>query len=194
MDLILLEPGNGELVFGKMPDGGIGSSDGSLIDSAWRDGGALQDMGRCIELVSLHQGMKQQVTTDVSNSARTSGRPVITEFTCVKYIDATSVKLVDLCLRAQPLGSGAAQPTKIHIARKSGDKTSNIITIALRDALISEIQLQTHPNDMPTEQFKLNFTEILWSYSVQQADGQSGAQHTTGWSLARNRPIGAFTA
>ena len=89
---------------------------------------------------------------------------------------------------------GAAQPTKLYIARNSGDKTSNIITIALRDALISEIQLQTHPNDMPTEQFKLNFTEILWSYSVQQANGQPGAQHTTGWSLARNRPIGAFTA
>lgn len=194
MDLILLEPGNGELVFGKMPDGGIDSSGGSLIDSAWRDSGAPQGIGRCIELVSLHQGMKQQVTTDVSNSARTSGRPVITEFTCVKYIDATSVKLVDLCLRARPLGSGAAQPTKLYIARNSGDKTVNIITIALRDALISEIQLQSHPNDMPTEQFKLNFTEILWSYSVQQADGQPAAQHTTGWSLARNRPIGAFTA
>lgn len=189
MDVILLEPGNGECVFGKGADSG-----GSLIDSAWRDGGALPDMGRCIELVSLHQGMKQQVTTDVGNAARTSGRPVITEFTCVKYVDAISVKLYELCLSAQPLGSGAAQPTKLHIARHSGDKTANIITIALRDALISEIQLQTHPNDMPTEQFKLNFTEILWSYSVQQADGQPGARHTTGWSLARNRPIHTFTA
>lgn len=191
MDLILLEPGNPDFVFGKAPDG---ASSGSLIDSARRENGALQELGRCIELVSLHQGMKQQVTTDVSNAARTSGRPVITEFTCVKYIDAISVKLYELCLSAQPLGSGPAQPTKLHIARNSGDKAANIITIALRDALISEIQLQTHPNDMPTEQFKLNFTEILWSYSVQQADGQAAARHTTGWSLARNRPIAAFTA
>ena len=189
MDLILLEPGNPELVFGKTPDGGSAG-----IDAIWRDAAALQGMGPCIELVSLHQGMKQQITTDVSNSARTSGRPVITEFTCVKYVDAISVKLYELCLSAQPLGSGAAQPTKLHIARHSGDKTANIITIALRDALISEIQLQTHPNDMPTEQFKLNFTEILWSYSVQPADGQPGARHTTGWSLARNRPIHTFTA
>lgn len=72
-------------------------------------------------------------------------------------------------------------------------KAVNLITIALRDALISEIQLQTHPDDMPTEQFKLNFTEILWTHSVQQADGQPGAQQATGWSLARNRPISAFT-
>ncbi|MGX9697978.1 Hcp family type VI secretion system effector [Janthinobacterium lividum] len=189
MDLILLEPGNPELVFGKTPDGGSAG-----IDAIWRDGGALQDLGPCIELVSLHQGMKQQMTTDVSNSARTSGRPVITEFTCVKYVDRTSIKLYELCLRAEPLGRGAAQPTRLYIARYSSGKTANIITIALRDALISEIQLQTHPDDMPTEQFKLSFTEILWSHSVQQADGKPGTQHTTGWSLARNRPIGAFTA
>ena len=102
MDLILLEPGNPELVFGKTPDGGKAG-----IDAIWRDAAALQGMGQCIELVSLHQGMKQQVTTDVSNSARNSGRPMITDFTCVKYVDQTSVKLYELCLRAQPLGSGA---------------------------------------------------------------------------------------
>ena len=188
MDVILLEPGNGECVFGKGADSG-----GSLIDSAWRDGGALPDMGRCIELVSLHQGMKQQVTTDVGNAARTSGRPVITEFTCVKYVDAISVKLYELCLSAQPLGSGAAQPTKLHIARHSGDKTASIITIALRDALISEIQLQTHPNDMPTEQFKLNFTEILWTYTIQDVDMSTKGSIHKGWSVMHNRPIGSFT-
>lgn len=188
MDLILLEPGNGEFIFGKAPDDSTG---GSLIDASWRDG-ALQGMGPCMELVSLHQGMKQHMTADVGNAARTSGRPVITEFTCVKYVDSTSIKLYELCLRAEPLGRGAAQPTRLYIARNSGDKTANIITISLRDAMISEIELQSHPNDMPTEQFKLSFTEILWSHSVLQADGKPGSQSTTGWSLARNRPIGAF--
>lgn len=189
MDLILLEPGNPDLVFGKAPDGGNAG-----IDANWRDAAALQGMGPCIELLSLHQGMKQQVTTDVSNSARTSGRPVISAFSCVKYVDQTSVKLYELCLRAEPLGRGAAQPTRLYIARLSSSKTANIMTIALRDALISEIQLQTSPDDMPTEQFKLSFTAILWSHSVQQTDGQPPSQHTTGCSLARNRPIGAFTA
>ncbi|WP_230538308.1 hypothetical protein [Janthinobacterium sp. FW305-129] len=36
----MLEPGNPDLVFGKTPDGG------SLIDSAWRDNGALQADGQ----------------------------------------------------------------------------------------------------------------------------------------------------
>jgi type VI secretion system secreted protein Hcp len=59
--------------------------------------------------------------------------------------------------------------------------------------MISEIQLQTHPDDMPTEQFKLNFTEILWFYTVQLADTKILGKRASGWSLARNRPITAFT-
>lgn len=191
MDLILLEPGDTSLVFGnEKNDWGTG---GSLIDDQWRDKDALNGIGSCLELVSMHQGMKQQMTTDVSNSARTSGRPVITEFTCVKYVDKTSVKLYDLCLRAKPLGAGEKQPTKLYIARNSGDQTANLMTIWLRDAMISEIQLQTHPDDMPTEQFKLNFTEILWFYTVQLADTNILGKRAAGWSLARNRPITAFT-
>jgi type VI secretion system secreted protein Hcp len=170
MDLILLRPGDPALFPGR--DGG------SVITT-------IPDAGQCIELVSLHQGMKQQVTTDVSNSARTSGRPIITEFTCVKYVDQVSVKLYDYCLRAKPLGEGKDRPTTLYIVRNSGDQATTIMTFALRDALISEIQFQSHPDDMPTEQFKLNFTEILWSY---------GSQAAAGWSLARNRPIAQFTA
>lgn len=187
MDLILLQPGD-KSVFPS--------------DNTWKDGGSLVDavgvdpnvkLGQCIELVSVHQGMKQQVTTDVSNSARTSGRPIITEFTCTKYVDKTSVKLYDYCLRAETLGKDADNPTYIHILRNSGDKTYNIITISLRDALISEIQFQSHPDDMPTEQFKLNFSEILWTYNVQMSNMQVKGNVATGWSLARNRPITQFT-
>jgi len=191
MDLILLEPGDTAAVFGtEKNDWGTG---GSLIDNVWRDQDALKDMGQCLELVSMHQGIKQQMTTDVSNSARTSGRPIVTEFTCVKYVDKTSIKLYDMCLRAQPLGANKDQPTKLYIARNSGQQTANLITIWLRDAMISELQLQTHPDDMPTEQFKLNFTEILWHYTVQLANTQILGKRTAGWSLARNRPITQFT-
>lgn len=197
MDLILLQPGNPD-IFGKL--GNSWTDGGTLIQNKWEgikaantNGDLEFDGTHCIELVSVHQGMKQQVTTDVSNSARTSGRPIITEFTCVKYVDKLSVKFYEYCLRAQPLGINEDQPTKIFICRNSGDKVANIITIALRDAIISEIQFQSHPNDMPTEQFKLNFTEILWTYSVQAANMQNAGNISSGWSLARNRPIGQFT-
>ena len=187
MDLILLQPGN-KTIFGSNDfNGSIDAGPGGLDDPI------AGQLGHCIELVSVHQGLKQQVTTDVSNSARTSGRPIITEFTCVKYVDRTSAKFYELCLRAEPLGKGKDQPTRIHILRNSGDKTANVISFHLRDALISEVQLQSHPDDMPTEQFKLNFTEILWECTAQNADGSRAVTELSGWSLARNRPIGSFT-
>jgi type VI secretion system secreted protein Hcp len=187
MDLILMQPGNPE-IFGAANSEDTG---GGQIGQDWRD--RIPGLGQCLELVSMHQGMKQQITTDVSTSARTSGRPVITEFTLVKYVDKMSVKFYEYCLRAEPLGKGKDQPTKLYIARNSGDKTASMITIWLRDAIISEIQLQTHPDEMPTEQFKLNFTEILWTYRVQKADADTAGTLSTGWSLAHNRPIEQFT-
>jgi type VI secretion system secreted protein Hcp len=202
MDLILLQPGDSS-VFGdeKTKLANNWDTGGSLIQYEAKNYDTdLKTIGDgsiakkpCIELVSVHQGMKQQVTTDVSNSARTSGRPVITEFTCVKYVDKTSVKFYEYCLRAMPLGKDEKNPTTIYICRNSGDKVANVLTIALRDAIISEIQFQSHPDDMPTEQFKLNFTEILWTYTVQKANTGRAGSLASGWSLARNRPIGAFT-
>jgi type VI secretion system secreted protein Hcp len=194
MDLILLQPGDKSI----FPNDNSWTHGGSLIDKEWRTmpsiAGKTIEFGNCIELVSVHQGMKQQVTTDVSNSARTSGRPIISEFTCVKYVDRTSVKLYDYCLRAETIGSDAKSPSYIYILRNSGDKTYNIITFALRDALITEMQFQSHPDDMPTEQFKLNFTEVLWTYNVQLANMKVLGSVATGWSLARNRPITQFTS
>ena len=181
MDLILLEPGDATLL------------GGSLIEKGQWAEANLAYPDNCIELVSVNQGMKQQLTTDVSNSARTSGRPIITEFTCVKYVDKASVKLYEYCLRAQPIGVGKAA-TKIYLIRNSGDTMANIMTMSLKDALISEIQFQSHPNDMPTEQFKLNFTEVLWEYTVQNNDVSRGGNVKAGWSLACNRPIGQFTS
>lgn len=191
MDLILLEPGSKD-VFGGTENGW--KTGGSLIDYPATYTANAGPMKPYIELVSIHQGLKQQVTTDVSNSARTSGRPIVTEFTCVKYVDKTSVRFYDYCLRALPLGKGDKEPTKIYILRNSGDKTANIITFTLRDAIISEIQFQSHPDDMPTEQFKINFTEILWEYTVQNTDtSQVNGKHAAGWSLARNRSIGELS-
>lgn len=185
MDLVLLQPGDAEVF------GGANSLDngGSSIDSARQD--SVLELGPCIELVSMHYGMKQQVTADISIAARTSGRPAISELTLIKYVDGTSIKFYEYCLRAEPIGKGKDKPTRLHIVRNSGDTTSKIITISLRDAIISEIQLQSHPNDMPTEQFKLNFTEILWAATTQDSSGTT-VNSSTGWSIARNRPITQF--
>jgi type VI secretion system secreted protein Hcp len=201
MDLILLQPGNLDF-FGNLDsltyENSLNGNATWTVDNnnvVTRDGGTsgTSKFGNCIELVSLHQGMKQQLTADLSDMARTSGRPIITGFTSVKYVDETSVKLYEYCLSAQSIGTGRNCPSKIFIFRKTNETFKVLMTIQLRDAIISEIQLQSHPNDAPTEQFKLNFTEILWTYSVPSPDNGNSSHFTSGWSILRNQPIAQFT-
>ncbi len=178
MDLIRLKPGDSD---------GIGCKGNvSLIDSEWRAEGL--ELDDCIELVSMHHGMKQQITTDVSNRARTSGRPNISDVTCVKYTDYSSPKFYEYCLSAKPIGADD-KTTKIFILRNSGTDTANIITFEFKNAIISHIEFQSHPNDMPTEQFMLNFTAIRWTCNVQKNDVTAGGHISTEWSVSRNRPM-----
>ena len=53
--------------------------------------------------------------------------------------------------------------------------------------------MQTHPDDMPTEQFKLVFNEIIWTYKVQNANMTSVGDLSAGWSLIHNRSIKTFS-
>lgn len=177
MDLILFEPGElADTVAKNTNNGGFSLSLGSI------DGLPDQDFAGCIELVSMNQSMKQQVTTDVSNSARTSGRPVISDFTCVKYVDALSPEFYRYCLAGKTLDN-ENRPCRIFLLRNSGDKTTLVMQYVLRNVIISDIQFQSHPNDMATEAFQLNSTEISWSHhSVDSV-------HSSGWNLLRNRPV-----
>ena len=185
MDLILLQPGDPEALGGHA-DPALAER---LAGGGWED--SVIDPARCIALLSVQQGMKLSLATDISTSARTVGRPSLTEFTCSKQVDQTSARLYDLCLRARPLGEGPDKPTYVCVMRGAEGAAAPLMVYALRDTLISEIELQTHPDGGPTEQFKLNFTEILWSHTVPATQGKPYI--IAGWSLARNRPIGAFT-
>lgn len=205
MDLILLqfgidgitssEPNMDGTGIGTLIDGAAGEGDGPAWSALTANAGGAQFIGsQCIELVSINQGIKQQVTTDVSNNARTSGRPVISDFTCVKYTDATSPKMYDFCLRAKTLDDVGGPPTILWVLRNSGDQLNIIMRIELRLTLISEIHFQSHPNDMPTEQFKLNFTEIGWHHQVQSASMGNQGFSAAAWSIAKNRPIAALSS
>lgn len=148
MDAILLQPGNPELFAGTLPDG-----DERGLESPWREWGI--DPARCIELVSMHQGTRKGVH-DPDHTLR----PTATHFTCVKYVDPTSVRLYALSLVETPLGHGRDEPTRLHIVR---DRT-RILTISMIDATVHDLKLQSHLDDRPTEQFELRFTAVEWDY------------------------------
>jgi type VI secretion system secreted protein Hcp len=185
MDLILLQPGDPQ-AFAGHADPALAAR---LAGGAWED--SVIDPARCIVLSSLQNAVRLSLTTDISTNARSVGRPSLSEITCVKPTDDMSGRLYDFCLRAQPLGEGADQPTWICILRDIDGVAAPVMVCALRDALISEIDFRADDQGRPCEQLKLNFTEILWTHSVPSANGRP--KIAAGWSVARSRPISAFT-
>ena len=106
----------------------------------------------------------------------------------------SSPKMYDHCLRAKPIDNAQDKPTTIFVLRNSGDQLNIIMRFELRLAMISEIQFQSHPNDMATEQFKLNFTEIAWHHQHQGPGVTNKGFSAAAWSIAKNRPIAALSS
>jgi type VI secretion system secreted protein Hcp len=166
MDIILLQPGDSDIVapwanpkLDGLPAAVIGGFDPSL----------------CVQLIAFGQDLKAPAS---------STTPPTTAFTVVKPVDALSVKLYEFCLRARPLGVGREQPTYLH---RVGNGVL-ALSIALRDAAIADIQLQTQADGSTVERLTLAPSEMLWTYYT--AGGQT--LHT-GWSTLRNGPIASFT-
>jgi type VI secretion system secreted protein Hcp len=183
MNFFLLQPGDPDLFDGDPTDGleGMPEKDATF------------DPGLCVPLISVTQGLKQSVTTDVGNAARTAGRPIVGDFTLVRFVDALSVRLYQYCLEVRSLGAGPERPTYLHMLSGSDGAARLVLTFALRDAILSEVQFQSHPDqDTPTEQLALNFTEILWHYRIEKG-GRPIGELRTGWSVVGNRPIASFT-
>lgn len=154
--------------------------DGDVLESG-------EDISGCIELISMGYGFKQQMTTDVSNSARTSGRPDMEDLTAVKYIDKSSPLLYKHMLSATPIDDGN-EPTQLFLCRNAnmdGDGNSvigNIVTVKLYNCMITSIEAQSHPNDMATEQLTFNFTDIEWITSEQDSQANTVGNFAFFWS------------
>ena len=165
MDIILLQPGDADIVYSPA-NPRIDGLPAAVI------GGF--DPGLCVQLIAFGQDLK----------APASATAPVTAFTVIKPVDALSVKLYEFCLRARPLGVGHEQPSYLH-------RVSNgvlVLSIALRDAAIADIQLQTQADGSTVERLTLAPSEMLWTYSTEH-----GVLHT-GWSTLRNGPIASFTA
>jgi len=165
MDIILLQPGEPDIVFAPdlpridgLPAAEIGGFDPSL----------------CVPLTAFGQDLKAPASPTA---------PPATAFTVIKPVDVLSVKLYEFCLRALPLGAGHDRPSYLH-------RVSNgvlVFSIALRDAAIADIQLQTQADGSIVERLTLAPSEMLWTHYTDH-----GVLHT-GWSTLRNGPIASFT-
>jgi type VI secretion system secreted protein Hcp len=133
-----------------------------------------------MELLSYSHGISQNVTTNVSNKDRTTGRPIHQDFNVTKEVDQATPSLL------QGLNEGKVfKEVLIIVARSDGPKPLPIFTYTLEDAVISSMSVGGG-GGKPTESISFNYSAIKWAYEVQKEEGKSGGKAVAEWDVSVN--------
>ena len=136
-----------------------------------------------IELLSMSHGVAMQITGDISNQERTSGKPNHQDVTVSKYVDISTCPLIAACNAATNLAT-----CTITIGRNDAGAFLPYLVITMDNVLVSSDSISSGSGDKPTETVTFNYTRITWSFTEQKpASGKEGNNGAI-WSLATNTP------
>ncbi|HEU4388682.1 MAG TPA: type VI secretion system tube protein Hcp [Blastocatellia bacterium] len=141
----------------------------------------LTDYTKKIEILSFSHGVAMQITGDVSNTVRTSGKPNHQDFTVTKYMDAASPLLNQACCKGDNLPQ-----VKLIVARNDSGKVLPFMTYTLKNVVISSVSIGGGSGDKPVETVTLNYAQIDWVYTSQKQELGDGGQVNGKWDLAKN--------
>ena len=132
-----------------------------------------------IDLLSFSHGVAMQITGDVSNSERTSGRPSHQDMTVTKYLDSASPVLNQSCCEGRTFPQ-----VDIIIGRDDRGAVTELVRYTLKNVIVSSISIGGGGGDRPVETLTLNYNEIVWKYNPQKPEGGSEGR----WNLNANAP------
>jgi type VI secretion system secreted protein Hcp len=135
-----------------------------------------------IEILSFSHGIAMQITGDVSNTERTSGKPNHQDFTFSKYMDASTPHLNDACNKATGLGT-----VKFFILRNDGTEMLILMEYEMSNAIISSVSIGGGGGDKPVETLTINYTALKQTYHSQKEEVGKKGKIETSWDLATNK-------
>ncbi|MGE8409252.1 MAG: Hcp family type VI secretion system effector [Pseudomonas sp.] len=138
-----------------------------------------------IEVMSYSHHVAMQVTNDVSNSERTSGKPHIGEFTLTKFIDSSTPTLNGYACAGKPITQA-----KITIGRNASESSGQLlpfIVYTLDNVILSHISVSGGTGGKPVETLSLNFSKIKWELTTQKDDGTKEGVASGVWDIALNK-------
>jgi type VI secretion system secreted protein Hcp len=142
-----------------------------------------------IELMSYSHNVAMQVTNDVSNSERTSGKPHLGEFTVTKYVDVATPTLNEYCCAGNAIASASVVVGRN--AAESSGKIMPFIIYTLNNVILSNVSVSGGAGGKPVETLTLNFTKIKWEFTAQKDDATKEGTAATTWDLAANKVVKA---
>lgn len=141
----------------------------------------LKGFEKKIELLSFSHGVAMQVTGDVSNTERTSGRPNHQDFTGTKYMDKASPKLNQLLCKGAILGT-----VKITVGRNDKGAILALMLYELENAVLSSLSVGGGSGDKPVETLTINYSKITWTYNAQKEEGGKEGEVKASWDVSTN--------
>ncbi|HEX6370349.1 MAG TPA: type VI secretion system tube protein Hcp [Longimicrobium sp.] len=135
-----------------------------------------------IEVLSYSHGVSMQVTGDVSNTERTSGKPRMQDFHITKYIDKSTPLINQKCCEATNLGE-----VQLTVARNDAGTVIPFIVYTLSDVVLSSVSVGGGGGDKPVESLSLNFSGIKWDYTAQKEAGGKDGVVAGSWDVAANK-------
>src|SRR5438270_7973429 len=119
----------------------------------------LTDFKDKMELLSFSHGVAMQITGDISNSERTSGKPNHQDFTITKYLDQSSPKLNESCCKGDNFKS-----VEVVVARNDKGSVLPLIKYTLKNVVLSSVSIGGGGGDKPVETVTLNYNHITWDF------------------------------
>ena len=132
--------------------------------------------------VLAYRSQKVQVTGDVSNTERTSGRPMHQDFNLTKYIDKTTPLLNQHCCEGKLFATAT-----ITVGRNDAGVVIPLIVYSLTNVIISSVSVGGGGGDKPIENFSLNYATIKWDFSTQKEEGGKEGTVQGKWDLSLNK-------
>lgn len=147
------------------------------------DGTSTMDQyAKQIELLSFSHGVAMQITGDISNTERTSGKPNHQDFTITKYLDQASPKMNEACCKGENFKS-----VEVVIARNDKGVVLPLIKYTLKNVVLSSVSIGGGGGDKPVETVTMNYNHITWDFTSQKAEGAKEGHVDGKWDLAMNK-------
>jgi type VI secretion system secreted protein Hcp len=137
-----------------------------------------------IEVMSYSHGVSMQVTGDVSNTERTSGKPRHQDFHVTKYMDKSSPLLNQKLCQAADLGD-----VTITVGRNDNGTVIPLIIYTLSKAVLSSVSVGGGGGDKPVESVSLNYASIKWDYTAQKEAGGKDGVVSGSWDVGANKTV-----
>ncbi len=139
-----------------------------------------------VELLSFSHGVSMQMTSDVSNTKRTSGKPNFQDFVISKYMDKSTPSFNQYCTQSTDLGD-----VVVTLLQNDQGALIEMMKYTLKNTLVASISVGGGGGGVPTETIVFSYSAIHWDYKPQKTAGTAAGTASAAWDLAANAPPAA---